>query len=42
LLLGLISLLLLALCNLIATHAWVSLLLGLPFAIRVYKQGSEE
>lgn len=42
LLLGLISLLLLALCHLIATHAWVALLLGLPFAIHVYRAGSKE
>jgi hypothetical protein len=38
-LLGLMSLLLLAVCSLVASHAWLAPLLGLPFALYVYRQG---
>lgn len=39
LLLGLLSLLLLAICHVIAAHAWLSLALGLPFAFYVVRKG---
>ena len=39
---GLFSLLLLAVCNLIALHSWLALVLAVPFAIYVYAGGSKE
>jgi hypothetical protein len=38
-LLGLMSLLLLAVCGLVASHAWLAPLLGLPFALYLCRQG---
>lgn len=40
-LLGLMSLLLLAVCSLVAAHAWLALVLGLPFALHVYARGKD-
>lgn len=41
-LLGLLSLLLLGVCHLIANHAWLALVLGLPFAIYVWSPSTKK